>query len=180
MTDYIPLYIDGRRDTRRRYISPSGNIVSYRTYIKHTYGQSPEEKAYQRYKEGKAPRGKTVQKIEERKRRKSERERKQIEKRRAQSPKPYSPSKAPSDVTEIRFQKGSERGFYQLVGTYRFYQPRFQQYATKTGYSYATRHIKRGYELQICREEAIEVAKAKLENYNWIVTGIIEEHWIKW
>lgn len=53
MTDYKPLYSpDGRRDKARRYVSPEGNIISRRQYIKKTEGETPEQKAIRRYLEG--------------------------------------------------------------------------------------------------------------------------------
>ena len=57
MTDIKPLYVNGKRDSRRRYVLPSGEIISRRQYIKITEGVSPESKAYARYLAGKAPKG---------------------------------------------------------------------------------------------------------------------------
>ena len=60
MTDLIPLYINGRRDSRRRYVTPTGEIISRREQIRRTEGVTPEQKAVRRYEEGKSKAGVTV------------------------------------------------------------------------------------------------------------------------
>ena len=65
MANYVPLYINGKRDKARRYVNPStGKIISRRQYIKITEGVSPEEKTIQRVKTGKAKPGKTYQRFQ--------------------------------------------------------------------------------------------------------------------
>ena len=45
MTEIKPLYINGKRDKARRYVLPTGEIISRREYIKRTEKITPEEKA---------------------------------------------------------------------------------------------------------------------------------------
>ena len=64
MSDFEPLYIDGKRDSARRYETPSGEIISRREQIRRTEGVTPEEKAVRRYEEGKSEAGVTVRKYQ--------------------------------------------------------------------------------------------------------------------
>ena len=174
MTNYIPLYVDGRRDKARRYVNPStGEIISRRQYIKITEGVSPEKKAYLRYKAGLARKGITAEKYERRLKRKAERERKPKRKVRVSE---Y--HRIPQKVMPT----GGERGYYQLQGTYRFYNMKYRYYAESVGYSTVT-DTKYPYgspNYLILRRQAIENAVAKLDGYEWVYEGVIEEVWLLW
>ena len=60
MSDLQPLYINGKRDSRRRYVTPDGEIISRREQIRRVEGVTPEQKAVRRYVEGKSEVGVTV------------------------------------------------------------------------------------------------------------------------
>ena len=174
MTDYVPLYVDGKRDKARRYVNPStGKIISRRKYIKITEGVSPESKAYARYLAGKAPKGITAIKYERRLKRKAEKERKQ---KRKEEPK----SKVIKEKWGWKEVPKEPRGYYQLQGRYRVRNAKTGESTTVTGYSTATSTKRRGVELQILREQAINHAKAQLYGYEWVLVAIEYEVWLKW
>ena len=174
MTDYVPLYINGKRDKARRYVNPStGKIISRRQYIKITEGVSPESKAYARYLAGKAPKGVTARKYEQRLKRKAEKERKQKRKEEQKS-------KAIKEKWGWKEVPPEPRGYYQLQGRYRVRNAKTGESTTVTGYSTATSTKRRGKELQILREQAINHAKAQLYGYEWVLEGIEYEVWLKW
>ena len=182
MTDYVPLYVGGKRDKARRYVNPStGKIISRRRYIKITEGVSPESKAYARYLAGKAPKGITAIKYERRLKRKAEKERKQ---KRKEERKP----KAIKEKWGWKEVPKEPRGYYQLQGRYRFRNTRTGGFASATGYSTATSHKRRGKELQILRSQAINHAMGRLGDVQsgafssgeWVVVGIEHEVWLKW
>ena len=176
MTYFVPLYIKGKRDKARRYIhTPTGKIISRRQYIKITEGASPESKAYARYLAGKAPKGVTVRKYEQRLKRKTEKARKQKRKE-------VRKSQAIKEKWGWKEVPKEPKGYYQLQGRYRFRNTRTGGYASATGYSTATRYKRRGKELQILREQAIDHAKGKLVGASgeWILVEIIQETWLKW
>ena len=177
MTDYVPLYINGKRDKARRYVNPStGKIISRRQYIKITEGVSPESKAYARYLAGKAPKGITAEKYERRLKRKAEKERRL--KKRLEEP--------ITDPTRIKEKWGwkepplEPRGYYQLQGRYRVRNVKTGESTTVTGYSTATSTKRRGAELQILRSQAINHGKAQLYGYEWVLEAIEHEVWLKW
>ncbi len=66
MTGLTPLYIDGKRDSARRYVTPTGEIISRREQIRRTEGVTPEQKAVRRYEEGKSEPGITVRRYQRR------------------------------------------------------------------------------------------------------------------
>ena len=174
MSDYVPLYINGKRDKARRYVNPStGKIISRRQYIKITEGVSPESKAYARYLAGKAPKGVTARKYEQRLKRKAEKERKQKRKEEQKS-------KAIKEKWGWKEVPPEPRGYYQLQGRYRVRNAKTGESTTVTGYSTATSTKRRGKELQILREQAINHAKAQLYGYEWVLEGIEYEVWLKW
>lgn len=172
MTDYTPLYIEGKRDTRKRFVSPSGDIISYRQYIKKTEGVTPEQKALRRYQAGLSKKGKTVKKIEEREKRKRE-------KPQGAPPKPGKLRKYPGEVTEV-VEMSRDRGYYQLTGRYQFINRKWKLRASAIGYSTASADKKRLADLDILREQAINYAQATLPHSGWEVIGIDYEHWLKW
>ena len=177
MTDIKPLFINGKRDKARRYVLPSGEIISRRQYIKITEGVSPERKAYLRYKKGLAPKGVTAKKYERRLKRTAEKERKKGIKKDIEV--------WGSEYHRIRkkvMPTGGERGYYQLQGTYLFYNMKYPQFAKAVGYSTLTDKLhpygSPGYLIR--RRQAIENAAAKLDGYNWKYEGVIEEAWLLW
>lgn len=176
MTDYVPLYVKGKRDKARRYVNPyTGKIISRRQYIKITEGASPESKAYARYLAGKAPKGITARKYEQRLKRKAEKERKQKRKE-------VRKSQAINEKWGWKEVPPEPKGYYQLQGRYRFRNTRTGGYASDTGYSTVTKRKRRGKELQILREQAINHAIAKLVGASgeWVLVAIEHEVWLKW
>ena len=178
MTPYIPLYVGGKRDKARRYVNPStGEIISRRRYIKITEGVSPESKAYARYLAGLAPKGITARKYEQRLKRKAKRRAEEL-------------------ITEptIKEKWGwkeppvEPRGYYQLYGRYRFRSTKTGASVTSDGYSTATKRKRRGKELQILREQAINHAMGRLGDVQsgafssgeWVLEEIEHEVWLKW
>src|SRR5690554_6585987 len=122
MTDYVPLYINGKRDKARRYVNPStGEIISRRQYIKITEGASPESKAYARYLAGKAPKGITARKYERRL------------KRKAEKIKPKEPTPRIKEKWGWKKVPPEPRGYYQLQGRYMFRNTRTGEFASATG-----------------------------------------------
>ena len=181
MTDIRPLYINGKRDSRRRYVLPSGEIISRRQYIKIKEGVSPESKAYARYLAGKAPKGITARKYEKRLKRKAEKERKpKIKEERK--------SKTIKEKWGWKEPPLEPRGYYQLQGRYRFRNTRTGVFASSTGYSTATSTKRRGTELQILRSQAINHAMGRLGDVQsgafssgeWVLEAIEHEVWLKW
>ena len=165
--NYEPLYVDGRRDKARRFINPStGEIISRRQHIKITEGVSPESKAYARYLAGKAPKGITVRKYEKRLKRRVEK----IEPKEPRIKEKWGWKEPPSEP----------RGYYQLQGRYRMRNAKTGESITVTGYSTATSTKRRGAELQILRNQAINHGKAQLYGYEWVLEGIEHEVWLKW
>lgn len=175
--DIKPLYINGKRDKARRYVLPTGEIISRRQYIKITEGVSPEYKAYSRYLRGLAPKGVTARKFEQRLKRIEEKERKEKTKK---DRKVWG-----SEYHRIplkRMPTGGDRGYYQLQGTYRFYNMKYRYYTESVGYStVAGKKYKYGSpNYLILRRQAIENAVAKLDGYDWKYVGVIEEVWLLW
>lgn len=173
MTDLQPLYINGKRDSRRRYVTPSGEIISRREQIKRTEGVTPEEKAVRRYNEGKSKAGVTV--------------RRYLRKEKSRKPdtkKTHTELWGDEDRTiPHKFMPtGRNRGYYQLQGTYRFYHTKFRSYADSTGYSTADdkMHPYCSPNYLILREQAVMNAVAKLDGYEWKYIGVIEEKWLLW
>ena len=182
MTNYVPLYVSGKRDKARRYVNPStGEIISRRQYIKITEGASPESKAYARYLAGKAPKGVTARKYEQRLKRKAEKARKQKRKEERKS-------KVIKEKWGWKEVPKEPRGYYQLQGRYRFWNTRTGGFASATGYSTATSTKRRGKELQILRSQAInhamgrvgDVQSGAFSSGEWVVVDIEYEVWLKW
>lgn len=176
MSDIQPLYINGKRDKARRYVLPSGEIISRRQYIRIKEGVSPESKAYARYLAGKAPKGITAKKYEQRLKKKAEKERKPKRKEERKS-------KAIKEKWGWKEVPKEPRGYYQLQGRYRFRNTRTGRFASATGYSTATSRKRRGKELQILREQAINHAKGQLGGLSsgeWVLEAIEYEVWLKW
>ena len=172
MTNLTPLYIDGKRDSRRRYVTPTGEIISRREQIRRTEGVTPEEKAVRRYKEGKSKAGVTVLQALRR------------EKGRKVETKKVTELWGDEDRTipEKEMPTGGERGYYQLQGTYQFYNPTIRDYDTATGYSTADdeRHPYGSPNYLILRRQAVMNAAAQLDGYDWKYVGVVEENWLLW
>lgn len=172
MTNLTPLYIDGKRDSRRRYVTPTGEIISRREQIRRTEGVTPEQKAVRRYEEGKSKAGVTVRKYQR--------------KEKTCKVDTTKPRELWGDedrtIPEKEMPTGGERGYYQLQGTYRFYNPTFREYATATGYSTADdeRHPYGSPNYLILRRQAIMNAAAQLDGYEWKYIGVVEENWLLW
>ena len=173
MTDLIPLYINGRRDSRRRYVTPTGEIISRREQIRRTEGVTPEQKAVRRYEEGKSKAGVTVRQAQRRE-----------ERRKAGIKEATIELWGNEDraITLKEMPTGGERGYYQLQGTYRFYNPEFRSFEDSTGYSTADdkRHPYGSPGYLILRRQAIMNAAAQLDGYVWKYVGVIEENWLLW
>ena len=172
MTNLTPLYIDGKRDSRRRYVTPTGEIISRREQIRRTEGVTPEEKAVRRYQEGKSKAGVTVQRALRR------------EKGTKAETKKVTELWGDEDraIPEKEMPTGGDRGYYQLQGTYRFYNPEFRTFEDSTGYSTADdeRHPYGSPNYLILRRQAVMNAAAKLDGYEWKFIGVIEENWLLW
>ena len=172
MTNLTPLYIDGKRDSRRRYVTPTGEIISRREQIRRTEGVTPEQKAVRRYQEGKSKAGVTVQRALRR------------EKGRKVETKKVTELWGDEDRTipEKEMPTGGDRGYYQLQGTYRFYNDNLRGYATSTGYSTADdeRHPYGSPNYLILRRQAVMNAAAQLDGYEWNYVGVVEENWLLW
>lgn len=169
--DYSPLYLGGKRDKARRYISKSGNIISRREYIKISEGVTPEEKAYRRYKQGLAPRGKTVEKVEKQKKRKK--------KVKVGGVKEIKERDMHKELT-AKGKKIKQYNTYQLQGEYKFYNPKTKQTGTSVGYSTHTKGKRSGMDFLILREQAMNYAKAQLPFSGWQLVEILWEQWLKW
>lgn len=165
MTGLQPLYIDGKRDSRRRYVTPTGEIISRREQIRRTEGVTPEQKAIRRYEEGKAPEGITVRKA----------------RKKSSAPKKSPPSRQ-TLLPDYVMPTNGERGFFQLQGIYHFYNPTFRTHTTDHGYSTATaqQHTYGSTNYLILRRQAVLNAAAKLDGYEWKFTGVVEEKWLVW
>ena len=173
MTDLTPLYIDGKRDSARRYVTPTGEIISRREQIRRTEGVTPEQKTIRRYEEGKSKAGVTVRKYQRK------------EKQRKEGIKQATEELWGNEYRTIpqkEMPTGGERGYYQLQGTYQFYHPEFRDYATSTGYSTAddVKHPYRSPNYLILRRQAIMNAVARLDGYEWKYIGVVEENWLLW
>ena len=173
MTDLQPLYIDGIRDSARRYVTPDGEIISRRQYIKITEGVSPEEKAVRRYQEGKTKAGVTVRKLQ----RRQERKKKGVKQTTLDL---WGEEEQAIPLKEM--PTGGKRGYYQLQGTYQFYNPTFREYTTATGYSTAddVMHPYGSPNYLILRRQAIMNAAAQLDGYEWKYIGVVNENWLLW
>lgn len=172
MTGLTPLYIDGKRDSRRRYVTPTGDIISRREQIRRTEGVTPEEKAVRRYEEGKSEAGVTVRNYQRR------------EKQRKEEIKQATTELWGNEdhaIPEKAMPTGGERGYYQLQGTYQFYNPTFREDAISTGYSTADERQPYGSpNYLILRRQAIMNAAAQLDGYEWKYIGVVEENWLLW
>ena len=172
MTGLTPLYIDGKRDSRRRYVTPTGDIISRREQIRRTEGVTPEQKAVRRYEEGKSKAGVTVRKYQRREKT-----------RKVDTTKPRELwGDEDRTIPEKAMPTGGERGYYQLQGTYRFYNPTFREHTISTGYSTADdkRHPYGSPNYLILRRQAIMNGAAQLDGYEWKYVGVIEENWLLW
>ena len=172
MTSLTPLYIDGKRDSRRRYVTPTGEIISRREQIKRTEGVTPEQKAVRRYEEGKSKAGVTVRKYQRKEKT-----------RKVDTTKPRELwGDEDRTIPEKEMPTGGTRGYYQLQGTYHFYNPTFREHTTSTGYSTAD-DVKHSYgspNYLILRRQAIMNAAAQLDGYEWKYVGVMEENWLLW
>lgn len=173
MTDLTPLYIDGKRDSARRYVTPTGDIISRREQIRRTEGVTPEEKAVRRYEEGKSEPGVTVRRYQRREEQRKEGIKKATEELWGNED---------HAIPQKAMPTGGERGYYQLQGTYQFYSTTFRDYATSTGYSTADdeRHPYGSPNYLILRRQAIMNAAAQLDGYEWKYDGVVEERWLLW
>ena len=173
MTGLTPLYIDGKRDSRRRYVTPTGDIISRREQIRRTEGVTPEQKAVRRYEEGKSKAGVTVRQAQRRE-----------ERRKADIKKVTKEIWGNEDraIPLKEMPTGGTRGYYQLQGTYQFYNMKYREHATSTGYSTADdeRHPYGSPNYLILRRQAILNAVAQLDGYEWKYVGVIEENWLLW
>lgn len=172
MSDLKPLYINGKRDSRRRYVTPTGEIISRREQIRRTEGLTPEQKAIRRYEEGKSEAGVTVRQYQ-RKEKTSKSDTKKARELWDDEDRTIPLKEMPT---------GGKRGYYQLQGTYRFYNHKFREYADSTGYSTADDE-RRPYgspNYLILRRQAIMNAVAQLDGYEWKFIGVIEENWLLW
>ena len=183
MANYVPLYINGKRDKARRYVNPStGKIISRRTYIKITEGVSPEQKAIQRVKEGRAKPGKTYQRYLERKAKKEKK------------PKVQPPKRRPYTTDRLRVVdrfKVKHENLYQLVVTAIFRNIGSGQKAVARGYSMFTharytrppRYGSRYYYQK--QAEALRHAEAQVMSWHagrsgeWVVEEITDEFWLR-
>ena len=173
MSDFEPLYIDGKRDSARRYVTPDGEIISRREQIRRTEGTTPEEKAVRRYEEGKSEAGVTVRKYQRKeKTRKPDTKKTQTE--------TWGNEEQAIPLKEM--PTGGKRGYYQLQGTYQFYNPTFRDYGTATGYSTADdkMHPYGSPNYLILRRQAIMNAAAQLDGYEWKYIGVVDENWLLW
>ena len=173
MTGLTPLYIDGKRDSARRYVTSTGEIISRREQIRRTEGVTPEQKALRRYQEGKTKAGVTVRQAQRR------------EKRRQAGIKQATIDLWGNEDRAVPLKSmptGGDRGYYQLQGTYRFYNPTFRSYANSTGYSTAddVKHPYGSPNYLILRRQAIMNAAAQLDGYEWKYIGVVEEQWLLW
>ncbi len=172
MTGLTPLYIDGKRDSARRYVTSTGEIISRREQILRTEGVTPEQKAVRRYEEGKSKAGVTVRKYQRREK--------------TRKPDTTKPIELWGDedrtIPEKEMPTGGERGYYQLQGTYQFYNSTFREHATSTGYSTAddVKHPYGSPNYLILRRQAIMNAAAQLDGYEWKYVGVVEENWLLW
>ena len=173
MTALTPLYIDGKRDSRRRYVTPTGDIISRREQIRRTEGVTPEQKAIRRYEEGKSKAGVTVRKYQ----RREEQRKKGIKQATIELW-----GNEEHAILQKEMPTGGGRGYYQLQGTYRFYNPTFRIFEDSTGYSTAD-DVKHPYgtpNYLILRRQAIMNAAAQLDGYEWKFIGVIDENWLLW
>ena len=172
----IPLYINGKRDKARRYVLPSGEIISRRQYIKITEGVSPESKAYARYLAGLAPKGVTARKYEQRLKRRAEK---------------IEPKRTTRRLRIVDRVKDEYVNLYQLVVTAVFLNTSTRQKAVARGYSTLThsRYVTpprygTDYYYQK-RAEALRHAEAQVMSRHagrsgeWVVEEVIDEFWLR-
>jgi len=173
MTNLTPLYIDGKRDSRRRYVTPDGEIISRREQIRRTEGVTPEQKAVRRYQEGKSKAGVTVREHQ----RREERKKKGVKQATIELW-----GKEEHAIPLKEMPTGGKRGYYQLQGTYRFHHTKYREHATSTGYSTAddVMHPYESPNYLILRRQAIMNAAAQLDGYEWKYIGVVEENWLLW
>jgi hypothetical protein len=173
MTGITPLYINGKRDSARRYVTSTGDIISRREQIRRTEGVTPEQKAVRRYQEGKSSPGVTVRQAQRRE-----------ERRKAGIKKATIEMWGDEDraIPHKSMPTGGDRGYYQLQGTYRYYNPKYRSYADSTGYSTADdkMHPYGSPNYLILRRQAVMNAVAQLDGYEWKYVGVIEENWLLW
>ena len=179
MTDIRPLYVNGKRDSRRRYVLPSGEIISRRQYIKITEGVSPEEKHIQRVKAGKAKPGKTYQRYLERKAKKEKK------------PKVQPLKRTTRRLRVVDRIKDKHENLFQLVVTAVFLNTGTRQKAVARGYSTLTharytsppRYGTHYYYQK--REEALRHAEAQVMSRHagrsgeWVLQEITDEFWLR-
>lgn len=173
MTDLKPLYINGKRDSRRRYVTSTGEIISRREQIRRTEGVTPEQKAVRRYEEGKSKAGVTVRRYQRKEKvRKAGIKQATIELW----------GNEDRAIPQKAMPTGGERGYYQLQGTYQFHNMKYRDYAVSTGYSTAddAMHPYGSPNYLILRRQAILNAVAQLDGYEWKYIGVIEENWLLW
>ena len=183
MINYVPLYINGKRDKARRYVNLfTGKIISRRQYIKITEGVFLEEKTIQRVKAGKAKPGKTYQRYLERKAKKEKKAKVQPPKRKLY------PTKRIRVVDRV---KDKHFNLYQLVVTAVFRKIGTRQKIVARGYSTLTharytsppRYGTDYYYLR--RAEALRHAKAQVlathagMSGEWVVEEVIDEFWLR-
>ena len=171
---YSKLYVDGKRDSRRRYIDSQGNIVSRRQAETALSGESPEQKAVRRVEEGKAKPGITSRKYSLPKVKRPE---EKISK--GLFVKEMPTGKYPDGRPKPR------KNVYQLSGKYEFAKASIigkkliEQHAIAVGYSYTHRY-RDDASYYAMKEQAILNAKAKLQGSGWEFVQTISEHYIKW
>ena len=171
---YSKLYVDGKRDSRRRYIDEHGNIVSRRQAETAIFGESPEQKAVRRVEEGKAKPGITSKKYSLRK----------VERGGGKISKRLFVKEMPTGKYPDGRPKPS-KNVYQLSGKYEFAkasiigQKLIEQHAIAVGYSYTHRYRDDASYFAM-KEQAISNAKAKLPGSGWEFVHTISEHYIKW
>lgn len=171
---YSKLYVNGKRDPRRRYIDDKGNIVSRRQAETAIFGESPEQKAVRRVEEGKAKPGITSRKYSLPKVKRPE---EKISKRLfvKEMPTGKYPDGRPKPSKNV----------YQLSGKYEFAKASIigkkliEQHAIAVGYSYTHRYRDDASYFAM-KEQSILNAKAKLQGSGWEFVQTISEHYIKW
>ena len=173
MTGITPLYINGKRDSARRFVTSTGEIISRREQIRRTEGVTPEQKAVRRYEAGKSKAGVTVRRYQRKEK-----------PRKGSIKKPGKELWGNEDraIPQKSMPTGGDRGYYQLQGTYRYYNPKYRSYADSTGYSTADdkMHPYGSPNYLILRRQAVLNAAAQLDGYEWKYVGAIEEKWLLW
>jgi len=171
---YSKLYIDGKRDPKRRYIDEQGNIISRRQAETALSGESPEQKAIRRVEEGKAKPGITSRKYSLPK----------VKRPKEKISKGLFVKEMPTGKYPDGRPKPS-KNVYQLSGKYEFSKASLirkkliEQHAITVGYSYTSRYRDDASYFAM-KEQAILNAKAKLQGSGWKFVQTISEHYIKW